>query len=155
MLWFRTPQKVYFKKGCLPVALREIEEVLHRKRAFLVTDEFLFKSGKMSCITEPLQKMGIPYQVFSDVQSDPTLACAKEGAELMRSFQPDVIIALGGGSAMDAAKIMWVLYEHPMQTLQTWQCGFSTFARGPMSSLKWAKRHISLQCRLPPVLVRK
>ena len=113
MLWFRTPQKVYFKKGCLPVALREIEEVLHRKRAFLVTDEFLFKSGKMSCITEPLQKMGIPYQVFSDVQSDPTLACAKEGAELMRSFQPDVIIALGGGSAMDAAKIMWVLYEHP------------------------------------------
>ena len=112
MLWFRTPQKVYFKKGCLPVALREIEEVLHRKRAFLVTDEFLFKSGKMSCITEPLQKMGIPYQVFSDVQSDPTLACAKEGAELMRSFQPDVIIALGGGSAMDAAKIMWVLYEH-------------------------------------------
>lgn len=113
MLWFRTPQKVYFKKGCLPVALREIQDVLHRKRAFLVTDEFLFKSGKMSCITEPLQQMGIPYQVFSDVQSDPTLACAKEGAELMRTFQPDVIIALGGGSAMDAAKIMWVLYEHP------------------------------------------
>ena len=113
MLWFRTPQKVYFKKGCLPVALREIQDVLHRKRAFLVTDEFLFKSGKMSCVTEPLQQMGIPYQVFSDVQSDPTLACAKEGAELMRTFQPDVIIALGGGSAMDAAKIMWVLYEHP------------------------------------------
>ena len=80
---------------------------------FISPTSFLFKSGKMSCITEPLQKMGIPYQVFSDVQSDPTLACAKEGAELMRSFQPDVIIALGGGSAMDAAKIMWVLYEHP------------------------------------------
>jgi acetaldehyde dehydrogenase/alcohol dehydrogenase len=118
MLWFRTPQKVYFKKGCLPVALREIQDVLHRKRAFLVTDEFLFKSGKMSCITEPLQQMGIPYQVFSDVQSDPTLACAKEGAELMRTFQPDVIIALGGGSAMDAAKIMWVLYEHPEADFQ-------------------------------------
>lgn len=113
MLWFRTPQKVYFKKGCLPVALREIEEVLHRKRAFLVTDQFLFKSGMTSCITDPLQKMGVVYQVFSDVQPDPTLASAKEGAEQMRAFEPDVIIALGGGSAMDAAKIMWVLYEHP------------------------------------------
>lgn len=113
MLWFRTPQKVYFKKGCLPVALREIEEVLHRKRAFLVTDQFLFKSGMTSCVTESLQKMGVAYQIFSDVQPDPTLACAKEGAALMRTFEPDVIIALGGGSAMDAAKIMWVLYEHP------------------------------------------
>lgn len=113
MLWFRTPQKVYFKRGCLPVALRELEEVLHRKRAFLVTDAFLFQSGMTACITEPLQKMQIPYEIFSDVQPDPTLACAKAGAEKMRAFAPDVIIALGGGSAMDAAKIMWVLYEHP------------------------------------------
>lgn len=113
MLWFRTPQKVYFKKGCLPVALREIGEVFQSKRAFLVTDTFLFKSGMAACITDRLQGMQIPYQVFSDVQPDPTLACAKAGAEMMRSFEPDVIIALGGGSAMDAAKIMWVLYEHP------------------------------------------
>lgn len=113
MLWFRTPQKVYFKKGCLPVALRELDEVLHRKRAFLVTDAFLFKSGMIACITDRLKEMGITYQIFSDVQPDPTLACAKEGAARMRNFEPDVIIALGGGSAMDAAKIMWVLYEHP------------------------------------------
>ncbi len=113
MLWFRTPQKVYFKKGCLPLALREIEEVLHRKRAFIVTDAFLFRSGMMSCVTKPLQKMGIPYEIYADVQPDPTLSCAREGAEKMRAFEPDVIIALGGGSAMDAAKIMWVLYEHP------------------------------------------
>lgn len=113
MLWFRTPQKVYFKKGCLPVAMREIGEVFQSKRAFLVTDTFLFKSGMAACITDRLQEMQIPYQVFSDVQPDPTLACAKAGAEMMRGFEPDVIIALGGGSAMDAAKIMWVLYEHP------------------------------------------
>lgn len=113
MLWFRTPQKVYFKKGCLPVALREIKDVLHRKRAFLVTDRFLFQSGMTAHITDQLQEMGIVYQIFSDVQPDPTLASAKEGAEQMRAFAPDVIIALGGGSAMDAAKIMWVLYEHP------------------------------------------
>lgn len=113
MLWFRTPQKVYFKKGCLPVALHEISEVLHRKRAFLVTDQFLFKSGMTSCITKQLEKMGITYQIFADVQPDPTLSCAEAGAEMMRTFEPDVILALGGGSAMDAAKIMWVLYEHP------------------------------------------
>lgn len=113
MLWFRTPEKVYFKKGCLPVALREIKDVLHRKRAFVVTDQYLFKSGMAAQVTDRLQEMGITYQVFSDVQPDPTLASAQEGAELMRSFEPDVIIALGGGSAMDAGKFMWVLYEHP------------------------------------------
>ena len=113
MLWFRAPEKVYIKKGCLPVALREIQEVLHRKRAFLVTDQFLFKSGMTACITDRLQEMGVAFQIFSDVQPDPTLSCAKTGAALMREFEPDVIIALGGGSAMDAAKIMWVLYEHP------------------------------------------
>lgn len=118
MLWFRTPQKVYFKKGCLPVALRELSEVLHRKRAFLVTDRFLFQSGMTACITKHLQEMNIPYQIFSDVQPDPTLACARAGAEQMRAFSPDVILALGGGSAMDAAKIMWVLYEHPEADFQ-------------------------------------
>ncbi len=118
MLWFRTPQKVYFKRGCLPIALREISEVLHRKRAFLVTDRFLFQSGMTTCITKHLQEMGIPYQIFSDVQPDPTLSCARAGAEQMRAFSPDVIFALGGGSAMDAAKIMWVLYEHPEADFQ-------------------------------------
>lgn len=113
MLWFRTPQKVYLKKGCFPMALREIDEVLHRKRAFLVTDAFLFQSGMTACVTDRMQEMGVRYQVFSDVQPDPTLSCAKAGAVQMRQFEPDVIIALGGGSAMDAAKIMWVLYEHP------------------------------------------
>lgn len=113
MLWFRTPQKVYFKKGCLPVAMRELKQVLSKQKAFVVTDRFLFQSGTVHCITDQLHELGIAYQIFSDVEPDPTLACAKRGAEEMRAFAPDVIIALGGGSAMDAAKIMWVMYEHP------------------------------------------
>ena len=113
MLWFRTPQKVYFKKGCLPVALNELRDVLGKKRAFLVTDSFLFQNGYTKPITDQLTQMGIVYTVFSNVQPDPTLANAQEGARAMAAFQPDVIIALGGGSAMDAGKIMWVLYEHP------------------------------------------
>lgn len=113
MLWFRTPQKVYFKKGCLPVAMRELKQVLGKQKAFVVTDRFLFQSGTVHCITDQLHELGIAYQIFSDVEPDPTLACAKRGAEEMRTFAPDVIIALGGGSAMDAAKIMWVMYEHP------------------------------------------
>lgn len=113
MLWFRTPQKVYFKKGCLPVAMRELKQVLGKQKAFVVTDRFLFQSGMIHCITDQLHELGIAYQIFSDVEPDPTLACAKRGAEEMRAFAPDVIIALGGGSAMDAAKIMWVMYEHP------------------------------------------
>lgn len=113
MLWFRTPQKVYFKKGCLPVAMRELKQVLGKQKAFVVTDRFLFQSGTIHCITDQLHELGIAYQIFSDVEPDPTLACAKRGAEEMRDFAPDVIIALGGGSAMDAAKIMWVMYEHP------------------------------------------
>ena len=113
MLWFRNPDKVYLKKGCLPVALAELKNVLGKKRAFLVTDQFLYANGFTRPITRELTAMGIQYYCFSDVAPDPTLACAKEGAALMREFQPDVIIALGGGSAMDAAKIMWVLYEHP------------------------------------------
>ena len=113
MLWFRTPQKVYFKKGCLPVAMRELKQVLGKQKAFVVTDRYLFQSGTVHCITDQLHELGIAYQIFSDVEPDPTLACAKRGAEEMRAFVPDVIIALGGGSAMDAAKIMWVMYEHP------------------------------------------
>ena len=113
MLWFWTPQKVYFKKGCLPVAMRELKQVLGKQKAFVVTDRFLFQSGTIHCITDQLHELGIAYQIFSDVEPDPTLACAKRGAEEMRAFAPDVIIALGGGSAMDAAKIMWVMYEHP------------------------------------------
>ncbi|MCQ2416737.1 MAG: bifunctional acetaldehyde-CoA/alcohol dehydrogenase [Oscillospiraceae bacterium] len=113
MLWFRAPEKVYIKKGCLPVALDELKNVMGKKRAFIVTDQFLYSNGHTKPITSKLEEMGIQYTTFSDVAPDPTLACAKAGAELMRSFNPDVIIALGGGSAMDAAKIMWVMYEHP------------------------------------------
>lgn len=113
MLWFRTPQKVYFKRGCLPVALDELKNVMGKKRAFLVTDEFLYKNHFTECITNKLTEMNIAYTVFADVQPDPTLESAQKGAEAMRKFEPDCIIALGGGSAMDAAKIMWVLYEHP------------------------------------------
>ncbi len=113
MLWFRAPQKVYFKKGCMPVALNELRDVLGKKRAFLVTDTFLCQNGYTKPITDKLDELGIAYTVFSNVQPDPTLANAQEGARAMAAFQPDVIIALGGGSAMDAGKIMWVMYEHP------------------------------------------
>ncbi|MBP3542641.1 MAG: bifunctional acetaldehyde-CoA/alcohol dehydrogenase, partial [Lachnospiraceae bacterium] len=113
MLWFRTPEKVYFKKGCMPVALDELGTVMNKKRAFLVTDSFLYMNGYTKPITDKLNEMGITYTVFSDVQPDPTLANAQAGAKAMTAFQPDCIIALGGGSAMDAAKIMWVMYEHP------------------------------------------
>ncbi len=113
MLWFRVPEKVYFKKGCLPVALDELGTIMGKKRAFIVTDEFLFKNGYTKAITDKLDSMGIAHSCFFEVQSDPSLASAKAGAEAMTAFEPDVIIALGGGSAMDAAKIMWVLYEHP------------------------------------------
>ncbi len=113
MLWFRVPQKVYFKRGCLPTALRELREVYQAKRVFIVTDSFLFRSGALSVVTNVLHDLELPYQIYSDVQPDPTLASAQDGAEKMRSFSPDVIVAFGGGSAMDAAKIMWVLYEHP------------------------------------------
>ena len=113
MLWFRSPEKVYIKKGCLPVALEELKEINPRKKAFIVTDRFLYENGYTRPITEKLGDMGIAYTVFSEVEPDPTLKIAKKGAEMMTSFAPDVIIAIGGGSAMDAAKIMWVLYEHP------------------------------------------
>lgn len=113
MLWFRTPEKVYIKRGCLPVALDELATVLGKKKAFIVTDNFLYANGYTKPITDKLDAMGIQHTTFFDVAPDPTLACAKAGAAQMTAFQPDCIIALGGGSAMDAAKIMWVMYEHP------------------------------------------
>ncbi len=113
MLWFRAPEKIYIKKGCLPVALDELKNVMGKKRVFIVTDSFLFKNGYTKPITDKLNEMGIQHTTFFDVEPDPTLASAKAGAMQMTAFQPDCIIALGGGSAMDAAKIMWVLYEHP------------------------------------------
>ena len=113
MLWFRAPEKVYFKKGCLPVALEELRDVMNKKKVFIVTDTFLFQNGYTKSVSDKLDQLGIVHQTFSDVAPDPTLNSAKKGAELMRSFEPDCIIAIGGGSAMDAAKIMWVLYEHP------------------------------------------
>lgn len=113
MLWFRAPEKVYIKKGCLPVALDELKTVMGKKRAFIVTDSFLYKNGYTKPITDKLDEMGIVHECFFDVEPDPTLSCAKRGAAQMTAFQPDCIIALGGGSAMDAGKIMWVLYEHP------------------------------------------
>ena len=113
MLWFRTPEKVYFKKGCMPVALRELKEVYGCKRAFIVTDSFLYKSGFTKKIEEPLDKMGIAHSSFWSISPDPKLQDAQKGEELLRAFEPDVIIAIGGGSAMDAGKIMWTMYEHP------------------------------------------
>ncbi len=113
MLWFRAPEKIYIKKGCLPVALDELKTVMGKKKAFIVTDSFLYNNGYTKPITDKLDSMGIQHTTFFDVAPDPTLACALAGADQMRSFAPDCIIALGGGSAMDAAKIMWVLYEHP------------------------------------------
>ena len=113
MLWFRAPEKVFIKKGCLASALDELRTVMGKKRAFLVTDRFLYESGMSRAVTDQLDRMGITHTTFFDVSPDPTLACAREGAKQMAAFKPDVIIALGGGSPMDAAKIMWVLYEHP------------------------------------------
>ena len=113
MLWFRAPEKVYFKKGCLPVALRELKDVMGKKKAFIVTDSFLYKNGYTKEITDQLDELGITHTTFYDVAPDPTLGCAKEGAKAMRAFEPDCIIAIGGGSAMDAGKIMWMMYEHP------------------------------------------
>ena len=113
MLWFRAPQKVYFKKGCMPVALDELGTVMHKKKCFIVTDSFLYKNGYVKPIEEKLDQMGIQHTCFYEVAPDPNLSSATAGAAAMRAFEPDCIIALGGGSAMDAGKIMWVMYEHP------------------------------------------
>ncbi len=124
MLWFRTPEKVFFKKGCMPVALEELRTDYHRKKAFIVTDTFLYQNGYTKPLTDKLDELGIQYAVFADVAPDPTLACALEGVKQINSFKPDVIIALGGGSPMDAAKIMWVLYEHPDADFQSMSMDF-------------------------------
>ena len=113
MLWFRAPEKIYMKKGCLPLAIEELKEDMNKKRVFIVTDKFLYANGNIDPIVNKLKELDLDYSVFFNVEPDPTLACAKKGAEQMCSFKPDCIIAFGGGSAMDAAKIMWVLYEHP------------------------------------------
>ncbi|EGT4698120.1 TPA: bifunctional acetaldehyde-CoA/alcohol dehydrogenase [Clostridioides difficile] len=113
MLWFRAPGKVYFKKGCLGVALKELKDVMNKKRAFIVTDTFLYNNGYTKAVTDLLDEMNIKHTTFFEVEPDPTLECAKIGAKAMREFNPDVIISIGGGSAMDAGKIMWTLYEHP------------------------------------------
>lgn len=113
MLWLRVPEKVYFKRGCLPVALRELREEYQVNRVFVVTDSFLFQSGSINAVTDRLHDMGISYKVYSDVEPDPSLSSVRAGAKSMEKFSPDAIIAFGGGSAMDAAKIMWTLYEHP------------------------------------------
>jgi acetaldehyde dehydrogenase/alcohol dehydrogenase len=113
MLWFRTPQKVYFKRGCLNVALNELKDIYDKKKVFLVTDEFLYKNGYTKSITDKLDSLGIQHTTFFEVKPDPTLSTAKQGAAAMRAFAPDCIVAVGGGSPMDAAKIMWVMYEHP------------------------------------------
>ena len=113
MLWYRVPEKIYFKRGSLAIACREFKEVYDKKRAFIVTDKFLYYSGFTKSVTKYLDEMGITHATFFDVEPDPTLAIAKKGAEAMKTFQPDLIIAIGGGSPIDAAKIMWVMYEHP------------------------------------------
>lgn len=125
MLWFRAPEKIYIKKGCLPVALDELGTIMGKKKAFIVTDTFLYANGYTAPIEKKLDSMGVMHTTFSDVAPDPTLACAKAGAAQMRAFGPDVIIAVGGGSAMDAAKIMWVLYEHPEVDFQDMAMRFS------------------------------
>ena len=113
MLWFRAPEKVYINRGCIPVALEELKNVMNKKKVFIVTDTFLYKNGYTKVVTDKLDELGIEHMTYSNVAPDPTLGTAKEGAKLMSDYKPDCIIAIGGGSAMDAAKIMWVLYEHP------------------------------------------
>ncbi len=117
MLWFRVPEKIYFKYGCIPIALRELSG-LKKKRVFIVTDQVLYDLGFLKKIEEVLKEMNIDYKVFSDVEPDPTLKIAHRGAAEMLTYKPDTIIAVGGGSAMDAAKIMWVLYEHPEEKFE-------------------------------------
>ena len=125
MLWLRLPEKIYFKKGCLPVALKELKDVMNKKKVFIVTDAFLYNNGYVRPVEKALAEMNIQYQTFFDVPSDPTLSCVLKGTEMMKSFEPDAIIAIGGGSAMDAGKIMWVLYEHPEISFEDMAMRFS------------------------------
>ncbi len=144
MLWFRAPEKVYIKRGCMPVALQELKDVMGKKRAFIVTDSFLYKNGYTKPITDKLDEMGITYTTFADVEPDPSLISAQKGAEAMRKFEPDCIIALGGGSAMDAGKIMWVLYEHPEVDFQDMAMRFCDIRKRVYTSRRWVRKHTSL-----------
>lgn len=142
MLWLRTPEKVYFKRGCLPIALRELKDEYGAEKVFVVTDSFLFKSGSVKAVTDRLYEMGIAYQVYSDVEPDPTLSSSIAGAKAMDSFSPDVIIAFGGGSAMDAAKIMWTLYEHPDTDFMNMAMRFSDIRKRVYSFPKMGERSL-------------
>ena len=152
MLWFRAPQKVYMKKGCLPVALDELKNVMGKKKAFIVTDSFLYKNDYTKPVTDKLDEMGIMHTTFFEVEPDPTLECAKKGAAAMTTFEPDCIIAVGGGSAMDAAKIMWVLYEHPEADFMDMAMRFMDIRKRVYTFPKWEKRHTLLQS--PPLRVQ-
>ena len=140
MLWLRTPEKVYFKKGCMPVALRELKDVYDKKRAFIVTDQFLYKSGFTKKIEESLDEMGIVHSSFWDVAPDPTLQCALEGLARLRAFEPDCIIAIGGGSAMDAGKIMWSMYEHPDENFEDMSADFMDIRKRVYNFPKMGKK---------------
>ncbi len=144
MLWFRAPEKVYIKKGCLPVALDELKNVMGKKRAFIVTDEFLYKNGIAQKVMDELDGMEITHTEFFEVTPDPTLACALEGAKRMRAFEPDVIIAVGGGSPMDAAKIMWVLYEYPETKFEDLAMRFMDIRKRVLGFPEMGKRAIFL-----------
>ena len=140
MLWLRTPEKVYFKKGCMPVALRELKDVYDKKRAFIVTDQFLYKSGFTKKIEESLDEMGIVHSSFWDVTPDPTLQCALEGLARLRAFEPDCIIAIGGGSAMDAGKIMWSMYENPDENFEDMSADFMDIRKRVYNFPKMGKK---------------
>ena len=140
MLWLRTPEKVYFKKGCMPVALRELKDVYDKKRAFIVTDQFLYKSGFTKKIEESLDEMGIVHSSFWDVAPDPTLQCALEGLARLRAFEPDCIIAIGGGSAMDAGKIMWSMYENPDENFEDMSADFMDIRKRVYTFPKMGKK---------------
>ncbi|MGN0584079.1 MAG: bifunctional acetaldehyde-CoA/alcohol dehydrogenase [Ruminococcus sp.] len=142
MLWLRVPQKVYFKRGCLSSALRELKDEYRAERAFVVTDSFLFRSGNVRAVTDLLHEMDIAYQVYSDVEPDPTLKSAMAGAEAMRSFSPDAVIAFGGGSAMDAAKIMWLLYENPQADFMSMAMRFADIRKRIYSFPKTGEKSV-------------
>ena len=142
MLWFRAPEKVYFKRGCLATALKEIKEVYGKKKAFIVTDGFLYKSGMVGGVTEELDSLGVAHTEFYEVTPDPTLACAKEGARRMQEYEPDVIVAVGGGSPMDAAKVMWALYEHPSTRFEDLAMRFMDIRKRVQAFPKMGKKAI-------------
>ncbi len=142
MLWFRSPEKVYFKRGSLSTALQELKTEYNRRRAFVVTDGFLYKSGKAGALLETLRKLDIAYEVFYEVTPDPTLSCVEEGAKRMRAFEPDVILALGGGSPMDAAKVMWALYERPETKFEALAMRFMDIRKRVQSFPKLGKKSL-------------